>query len=150
MGIFDNIEQAAVGGDGNWVRPGRYTAEIMAVKLTKKFTGEEFVAIEMTVISVEDNDEGKGHKVGEAITQLMKVNNASFLGNFKQFISSTLGVSPDDVTKVEAQRATSDEQPLAGIVVSFNARTIKTKANTDFTKVTFLGEVEQESEAEAN
>lgn len=150
MGIFDKIEEASVGGDGNWVRPGRYTAEIMAVKLTKKYTGEEFVAIEMTIASVLDNDEGRGHKVGEAITQLLKVNNAMFLGNFKQFISATLGVDPDDVTKAEAMRATSDEQPMAGIVVEFNARIIKTKANIDFTKVTFLGEVEQNSEAEAN
>ncbi len=147
MGIFDNIEKAAVGGDGNWVRPGRYTAEIMAVKLTKKFTGEEFVAIEMTIVNVLDNDEGRGHKAGESITSLMKVNLASFLGNFKQFISATLGVDPDDVTKVEANRATSDEQPLAGIIVEFNARIIQTQAGKPFTKVTFLGEVEQEAEA---
>lgn len=148
MGIFDKIEGATVTGDGNWVRPGRYTAEINAVKLSKKHTGEEFVAIEMTIVSVLDDDEGKGHKVGEDIVSLMNASKMSFLGNFKQFISASLGVSPDDVTKAEALRVTSDAQPMAGIVVEFSARIIITRAGDPFTKVMFAGEVEQKSEVE--
>lgn len=141
MGIFDGIDDARVSGDGNWVRPGHYFARINGVKLTKKFTGEHFLAVEMQIVQALDDDEGTGHRVGEDVTHLMKASSPSFLGNVKQFVSATLGCSPDEVGKAEADRVTSDEQPLAGIVVEFVGREITTKAGRPFTKVTYKREV---------
>ena len=137
MSIFDKIGDAKVGQDGNWVRPGKYTATIHAVKLVKKFNGEEFVAIEMVIASVLDNDDGKGHKVEEEITHLMKVQNPNFLGSFKQFASVALGCDADDLGKPEADKITSDEQPLAGIEIAFKARQVPTKKGGQFTKVMY-------------
>jgi hypothetical protein len=137
MSIFDKIGDAKVGQDGNWVRPGNYTARIDGVKLVKKFNGEQFVAIEMHVLSAIDNDDGNGHKAGEDITHLLKVQNPSFLGNFKQFASTALECDPDDLGKAEADRVTSDEQPLAGIEIAFKARQVPTKAGGQFTKVMY-------------
>ena len=137
MSIFDKIGDAKVGQEGNWVRPGKYTAKIMAVKLVKKFNGDQFVAVEMKVLTVIDNDDGKGHKADEDITHLMKVNNPSFLGSFKQFASAALGCDPDDLGKAEADRVTSDEQPLAGIEIAFRARQKPTKKGGEFTLVMY-------------
>lgn len=137
MSIFDKIGDAKVSQDGNWVRPGKYTARIDGVKLVKKFNGEQFVAIEMHVLSVLEDEDGSGHKVGEDITHLLKVQNPSFLGNFKQFASTALECNPDDLGKAEADRVTSDEQPLAGIEIAFNARQVPTKAGGQFTKVMY-------------
>ncbi len=141
--IFDGIESAKVSGAGNWVRPGKYTAEIVATRLTKKFTGEQFLAIEMKIASVIQADD-EGHKAGEDITHLLKVANPSFLGNFKQFASIALGCDADEVGKAEADRIASDEQPLAGIVVAFTARQVPTKAGGQYTKVLYA---EAESDA---
>ena len=137
MSIFDKIGDAKMGQAGNWVRPGRYTAKIVAVKLVKKFNGDEFVAIEMQVLTVIDDEKGTGHKVEEEITHLMKVRNPSFLGSFKQFASVALGCEADDLDKAAADKITSDEQPLAGIDIAFTARQKSTKAGGQFTLVMY-------------
>ena len=137
MSIFDKIGSAKMGQAGNWVRPGRYTARVDAVKLVKKFNGEEFVAIEMTILTVLDDENGTGHKAEEEITHLMKVQNPSFLGSFKQFASTALGCDPDDLDKPAADKITSDEQPLAGIPIAFLARQKPTKAGGQFTLVMY-------------
>jgi len=135
--IFDGIESAKVSNEGNWVRPGRYTATVVAVKMVKKFNGEQFVAIELKIASVLDDEGGIGHKVNEDVTHLLKVSNPSFLGNFKQFASTALGCESSDLGKKDADRITSDEQPLAGIDVSLTARQITTKKGSPFTKVMY-------------
>lgn len=141
MGIFDGIDDAKPSASGNYIRPGHYFARIDGVRLVKKFTGEDFLAIEMNVVQVLDDEDGTGHRVGEDITHLLKSTQPSFLGNVKQFICATLGCSPDEVGKAEADRVTSDEQPLAGIVIEFVARTTTTRAGKPFTKVTYKREV---------
>lgn len=145
MGIFDKIGDAKMSGEGNYVRDGDYEAELVSVKLVESARSGQLLAIESRITKVLDDNNGAGHKVGEDVVQFMKVTSPSFLGNVKQFISSSLGCSPDDVGKNEADKVTSDEQPLAGLVVRFTARTIKTQAGKDFTKVTYKGEVETEA-----
>ena len=137
MSIFDKIGDASVSQGGNWIRPGKYTARVDGVKLVKKHTGEEFVAIEMKILTVIDDDDGNGHKVDEDITHLLKVQNPSFLGNFKQFASTALGCEADDLDKAAADKITSDEQPLAGIEIAFTARQKPTKAGNPFTLVMY-------------
>lgn len=137
MSIFDKIGEAKVSQEGNWVRPGKYTATIVAVKMVKKFNGDQFVAIEMKIVSVLDDADGAGHKAGEDVTHLLKASNPSFLGNFKQFASTALGCDADDLGKPEADKITSDVQPLAGIEIGFNARQKPTKAGKVFTLVMY-------------
>ena len=137
MSIFDKIGDASVSQGGNWIRPGKYTARVDGVKLVKKHTGEEFVAIEMNILTVIDNDDGKGHTVDEDITHLLKVQNPSFLGNFKQFASEALGCEADELDKAAADKITSDEQPLAGIDIGFRARQKPTKKGGQFTLVMY-------------
>ena len=137
MSIFDKIGSAKMGQAGNWVRPGRYTASVDAVKLVKKFNGDEFVAIELTILTVIDDENGTGHKVEEEVTHLMKVRNPSFLGSFKQFASVALGCEADDLDQAAADKITSDEQPLAGIEIAFLARQKPTKKGGQFTLVMY-------------
>lgn len=138
---FANIENAKSTEGGNWVSPGRYQAELGAVKMVKNRSKKELLAIESTITKVIDNANGAGHRVGEEIVHFLKVELDSFLGNAKQFISAALTCHPDNVGSDQADFVVSDEQPLAGIVVEFTAINIKTKANNDFTKVMYVGQV---------
>lgn len=149
MGVFDGIENASAGYDSNYIRNGRYWARIGTVKVTQNFRREQFLAIELTVVHVLDDDEGRGHKAGEDIVHLIKAQSDMFLGNVKQFVSSALGCGPDAVDKNAAEKIVSDEQPLAGIVLNVSGREITTKQGKPFTKVTYGAEVTAEELATA-
>lgn len=136
---FDNIENAKATEGGNWVRPGRYQAEIGAVKMVTARSKAELLAIESTITKVIDGPGDQPHRVGEEIVHFLKVSLDSFLGNSKQFFSATLGCLANDVGVEQANTIISKEQPLAGRVVEFTATNIKTKAGTDWTKVMYLG-----------
>lgn len=138
---FDNIEAAKATEGGNWVRPGRYQAELGAVKMVTNRSKAELMAIESKIVAVLDNAGGAGHRVNEEIVHFLKVSLDSFLGNAKQFISAALTCHPDDVGASQADTVVSDEQPLAGIIVEFTAVNIKTKAGGDFTKVMYVGQI---------
>lgn len=139
MGVFDKIGDAKSSEDSNPVRVGEIVAQITECKIITKYTGELMMLINMTVKEVLDGD----HRPGEEITHFLKVASPSFLGNVKQFIASTLEVDPDQVSKKDAERVTSDENPLAGMVVRVGARMIKTREGKDFTKVFYKGPVKQ-------
>lgn len=138
---FDKIENAKATEGGNWVRPGRYQAELGAIKMVTNRKNQDLMAIESTITAVIDNAGGVGHRVGEEIVHFLKVELDSFLGNAKQFISAALGVHADAIGAEQADTVVSDEQPLAGIIVEFTATTIKTKAGTDWTKVMYVGAI---------
>lgn len=146
--IFSGIKDAKVSPEGNYFKhPSHVWVEVHGVKIVKKFTGEQFVAIEVKVVRVLDED--TPHKVGEDVTHLLKVSSPSFLGNFKGFVCAALGCEPDEVDQAAADRVTSDEQPLSGIVLEVTAREITTRAGNPFTKVTYKREVPPEEVAGA-
>jgi hypothetical protein len=135
MGVFDEIGGAKASTDSNPVRPGDFDAVIVECKMVKKFNGDVMMLVNMTVTFVREGD----LKVGEDVTHFLKVNQPSFLGNVKQFVSATLGCSPDDVGKAEAERVVSEENPLAGKEVRVTARKITTRTGNPFTKVFYNG-----------
>jgi len=138
MGVFDKIGDAKSSQDSNPVRPGEFHGRIDEVKLVEKFDGTKLCLINMTVMAVQNGD----HHEGEEVTHFMRTDSLSFLGNFKQFVSSTLACDPDQVGTAEAERVTSDEQPLAGKIVRVKARIIQTRKGNDFTKVHYGGQVD--------
>ena len=145
---FDGIENAKTGFDSNFLREGRYRTVITAAKMTKKFNGDQFFAIEQKVTDVLEADGNNPHKVGEEVVHLIKRSMPGFLGMVKQFCAAALGCDEDEITKDRVARIISDEQPLAGMPVEWRGRQVQTKAGKDFTKVTYFT-VDDESESEA-
>ncbi len=146
-GIFEGMDGAASSRDSNYVIPSHTLMRINKVKSGITRREEGFFAVEFTVVhdcSPEKYERSKyGHLVGEDVTWMAMAKHDSFLGNVKQFVSSTLGMEDDAIGKDEVNTICGDEQPLAGMVVEIVARNIITRANKDFTKVSFKGEVEQ-------
>lgn len=144
MGMFDGIEGAKASFDAKYQGPGHYLNRIDRVKADKTRAGDEFMAVEMTVMHTFMDGLGapeKWHKAGEATSHLMMKKHDSFLGNVKAMVANLLGVHESEVTKADCERISSAEQPMAGMVIELSARDILTKKNQPFTKVSYTREV---------
>lgn len=139
--MFDGIENAKGRMSSNYIRPGRYWANIKACKASANRKGEQFVAVEMQVIKVIDDDNGNGHRVLEDVTHMLMAKHDSFMGNIKKMISDILDVPQEEITSDEAMQIVSPEQPLANTVVEFNAFNTKTQKGNDFTVVDYSREI---------
>jgi len=144
-GIFEGMGDAKSRMDANCVIPSHFLARINRCKIGKNRKDEGFFVVEMTVIHDCEPDKYQrsnfGHAVGEDVSHMMMSKHDSFLGNVKQFVSSTLNMDDDGIGKDEVNTICGDDQPLAGLVIEIVARNIVTRANKDFTKVSFKGTV---------
>jgi hypothetical protein len=140
MGIFDGIESAKMSMGGNYERAGHYLALIRRVKLDVSRKKVEFVAVEKVILQVIAAEPGtEPHSVGDQVSHLMMSDKDSFLGNFKSMIANVLGANPAEITAEVAQTVVDEEQqPLAGLVVEMQNRTITTKKGDPFTLVTYV------------
>lgn len=144
-GIFEGMGEAASSRDSNYIIPSHTLCRINKVKSGTTRKEEGFFAVEMVVVhdcAPEKYERSKyGHLVGEEVTWMAMAKHDSFLGNVKQFVSTTLNMDDDGIGKDEVNSICGDDQPLAGLVIEVVARNIITKANKDFTKLAFKGEV---------
>lgn len=139
--LFAGIEEAQERRDANYERPGHYIERIDNIKADRSRKGEEFLAIEKTVLHVLDDDNGEGHRVGQQVTHMLMKKHDSFLGNVKSFVANTLGSSPDEVKLDVCVTICAEDQPLSGIIIECQNRNQVTKKGTDFTIINYLGEV---------
>lgn len=147
MSIFKGLKQASASMDANYERPGHYFMLIDKCKTGTSRKKDEFCAIEKTVLKVLDDDNGAGHKPGESVTHMIMMKHDSALGNIKAFIAGVMDIDPEEIDVAEAEAIFADEnntkhdQPLAGTVVECKNRNIKTKSDTDFTRITYVRSV---------
>lgn len=146
--IFAGLKDAKARISANYVRQGHYLMRYDKIKTDKRRKGDEFMVFEMTVMKVLNNDEGKGHRVGEAVSHMLMATNDCFLGNVKTIIANVLGMKPEDVSGEDAELICDASQPLCkGTVVEIKARTIRTRPSPayptgrDFTEVNHVREV---------
>jgi hypothetical protein len=66
------------------------------------------------------------------------LDNDAALGNIKHFLSVAAGKDIKDVTEADGEESVSEENPFGGLSIRVMAVNIKTRANKDFTKVTFM------------
>lgn len=148
MGMFDGIKDAKASMDANYDRDGDYISRIDRVKGGKSRSGDEFVAVEKTIIFVYDDGEGRGHKVGENVTHMMMKKHDSFLGNMKAFVAKCMGCDEEEVDGAACEEIISEDNPMGGMVVHQVNKTIQTRKGNDFTRVSYKGEVEASHLAE--
>lgn len=142
--IFGNLKTARLRVDGNYERAGRYIERIDKIKYDRSFKQDQFIAIEKTVIRVIDNDQGRGHQVGESITHMLMVRHPNFAGNFKAFIMAALGLQESEVEVEAAVAVCLPAQPLTGLVLECHNHLINTRAGTPFTVVNYKQEIPPE------
>lgn len=135
--IFAGISAAKARADANYELPGHYIELIRRVKADRSRKGEDFVAVEKTILAVLDDDEGRGHRIGDEVTHMLMAKHDSFLGNIKAMIAATFGVPAEQVQEADAVEICGDSQPMAGAVVECVNRNQVTRRGTDFTIINY-------------
>ena len=142
MGMFSGIKDAKANFGSNYEREGQYLMMIRRVKLGQNRGKEWFVAVEKVCLDMIDpGKEPKPHTVGEQCSHLLcdyGPSKDSFLPNYKAMIMGVMGVTETDVDEETCDLITSDEQPLAGMIVQMQNHNIVTKKGTDFTKIRYV------------
>ncbi|MCP4897865.1 MAG: hypothetical protein GY906_12910 [bacterium] len=139
--LFSGIKDAKARLDANYERPGHYVLRIDALKIGRTRKGDDFMAVEKTVLHVLDDDEGKGHKVTENVTHMMMAKHDSFLGNVKAMFAKLLDCATDDVDSDACMAVCGDDQPMSGMIIECKNRNITTKAGNPFTVINYIREV---------
>lgn len=140
MGIIDfkGVEAAKPSLGGNYIKgPSDLLCRLDKVKEIETRKSGPAICIEMTVFHVFEGN----HVVAENVTHMLMQNQDSFLGNWKAFVMGTQGCAEDEVTQEMSEIICGDTQPLSGDVIRVKAREIKTKADKEFTLVSYHGEV---------
>lgn len=135
MGLFDKIGNVKAKVQANYISPGHYVCRIDKVLAKQNRKQEDTFIIEMTVIHVFDDNDGKGHKIGEEISNVINFRHDMALPNIKRFLCAVLDRPESDITSQVCERVCSDKQPLAGLIVEIQAKPTVTKAGNDFTDV---------------
>lgn len=136
------LKNAKARVDSNWIRPGHYLMRIDRVKLDQNRKDETMMFIEMTPVHVYDNDDGAGHRVGEAVSHGLMKKHDAFLGNVKAFLAAAMGCPAEEIGEDEILAVLDDDEGvLNGTVVEVFAKEIVTKANRPFTSVKYRREV---------
>ncbi len=163
---FSGIGKTKASLDAGYVTPGHYVNRIDAVKMKLNNDDNPIFVIEQTPLHVISVDllpdatyQGKSlpgtmngkptssNKQGVACTHLISLTGPGVKmakSNMKAFAESCLpGFAEASDPEQEAMMAiiVSAEQPLAGMIVEITARSIRTGNNTDFTKITYVGEI---------
>ena len=151
MGIFSGIEDVNPSFDANYVRAGKYVSRLDLVALKKNGEGDTNLVIEETILHVIDNNDGKGHKVGEECTHLIANHGKGkrlFMGNVKHFVMKVIGCTVEEVTEeivegiVEEDDKDGKAQPFAGLVIEWSGRDRLAKESGNlYTKVTYVGQI---------
>lgn len=140
MSMFKGVEGAKASFDASYLGAGHYLCRIDRVKADVTRTKDQFLAVEMTVLHTFMDGAGepaKWHKAGSAVSHLMMAKHDSFLGNVKAMVAALMGVHESEVTQADCEELSGANQPLAGMVIEVKARDILTRAQKNFTKVTY-------------
>jgi hypothetical protein len=133
--MFSKIGEVRPKIQANYFKPGHYLVRIDRVLGKKNRKDEDQFIVEMTVIHVYNDMEGKGHKVGEECANVINFKHDMALPNVKRFCMAVLQRPEADITPTVCERIVSDKQPLAGVIVEVQAINTVTKKGNDFTDV---------------
>jgi len=126
--------------NSEYVRPGVYAVQFTGHKQIKNRKGENSVAIDMQVVHVEDSNDGKGHRLGASIAHVIP-NHGPQADYFKQNIVSHIGaladIDPMEVDDEMCDLVFGETQPFKGTLGILTAVNVITRANKDFTRVSY-------------
>lgn len=136
MGLFDKIKDAKTSQGGVYIEPGVYRLKVRCLKQGKSRAGKDFVVAEFE--TMESNNPAR--PVGgfqSWMVMLDKAYEETSLGNIKAFLSILTSTPEHEVDGAGVELAFSAANPCEGLEIRASASNIKTRANKDFTKVTW-------------
>ena len=134
MGMFDKIEGVSRQFDNNYLRAGRYVLLIDEVTTGGGRKGEHW-RLTGKVVAVLDNDEGRGHKLGEVVKRIRPDKQDGSLPEFKALVCVMYDCAEDEISKDHCNEITlakdkGGRQPLAGTFVEVTAKQVETREST--------------------
>jgi hypothetical protein len=143
MGLFSNIETESSTKGGYWFVPGNYRVRIKRTFVKETRGGSDAVIIETEIL---ESNIPEIRPVGSAPSQVIMMNKDAAKGNVADFLRAAFSsaacmagepTTPEEVPLNEelANNAFGEDSPLPGVELNVEAFNIKTKANTDFTKI---------------
>lgn len=137
-GMFGGIEDAkADQGNIPLLRPGSYLLSVDQLRSfkSKKPPFNAFFLAEFDVLGASGDD---ASPEGTKAAWLVNMIHSPALGVIKAFtLAAVPGITEEEITEDAMEEMLSESQPLHGLQVRANAEVVKTKADRDFTKVTF-------------
>lgn len=160
---FGGIEDVNASGNNVYVRPSRYLAEVSGVFMRQNRNDEDLFVIELIVKKIlsEVTKTAEGHDtvpnaVGTKMSHVIKFVGAGAdmaLPNIKGFCNAAIDgfrEADGDTQRDAIKLATSEEQPLRGVVVEVDAAAILTKkAKKDFTQIRYERSLDEEEQRAA-
>lgn len=144
MGLFSKIKEAKSNGGGVYFLPGTYTLECNALKTGKTREGDRpFFVAEFTILASSNPDRPVGTSVSFMVMLDKFIETA--LGNVKGCVAALFNIPEEEVDEAGVETAVGDQNPAKGLKVKASATNIKTKKQTDFTKVVFTSLTENNS-----
>lgn len=152
MGLFSKVADADVTGGGVYFEPGQYRVEIEAVKTVRsQRNNHDYWIVECLI---KDSDV-ESRPAGSRASQVVDIGNVMGPVNIKAFVAAASGIDPEDdeinekliaaweeltgqelsIEEICELVCDEKENPLGGLELDLECRTIKTRAKgTDFTK----------------
>ncbi len=137
MGSYDGIEEVSAPVNRlPFIRPGRYTLEVTAIKEQKSVkSSKKWFIVEYLVKAAA----GTGaNEVGTECVHMIQLGLETSLGNVKGFVAALLDEPSTSVKGKEVQALVDSQgKDAIGTLVTASAQNIKTKSGADFTKVQY-------------
>jgi len=118
---------------GVFILPGAYVCVIDVTKTATSRKGDFLWIVRLEILESSITE----RPAGTRMDYIANFKHDPTPGNVKGFIAAAMGCPPEDVTYEATKLVASASNPLHGRMVRVEATQIKTKANTDFTKVSF-------------
>jgi hypothetical protein len=138
--MFDGIEGARVSEGGVYFKPGAFRARILAVKALKDRKQVGTFVVECELLESSEPSLPRG----TVCSWVVKLDKEPALGNIKAFAAAATGVQPKEVTAKAIELIVSEGNPLKDVTMKVSASNIKTKSGSDFTKVTWQADEDQD------
>lgn len=150
MGLFSGIDKASYSENGVFFLPGNFVVEVLKCKSGTTRKKVDFFLAEVRILQSSNPERPVGSKVTWFVSI---VPDTSALGNIKNFIAVASDIDEKEVDDAGAEMVVSDAQPLNGTLLRASAVNLKTRADRDFTKVSwekYEGTVEEAKALRAN
>ena len=135
MGMFDGIEEVTSNQGGAWLKPGKHTFKIKALKQPEGLrAGNCFIAeLEIVETSCEEYHEGQAVSWIRNVTKHKEM----ALADIKAFLAAVAGCKEEDIDSKGANAAVSDSQPFAGHLIKCEAWNKPTTTGGEFTRTSW-------------
>lgn len=134
MGLFDKIKDAKSTQGGVYIAPGVYRLKVRCLKQGQARDGRNFVVAEFETLE-STNPERPVGGFQSWMVMLDKRYEETALGNIKGFLSILTSTPEHEVDGAGVEMAFSAANPCEGLEIRASASNIKTKKDSDFTKV---------------